>query len=67
MKEASRFPWECIFCGEAKPPRARAKGKAPITCGDRACKQAYNRCWKRDRPIVAALVARNLLGATPCP
>ena len=36
---------ECPFCGS---PRKAHRTKRHLTCGDPACKAAYQRLWKRD-------------------
>jgi hypothetical protein len=41
------FPWEFPFC-EDYLPVSGGPGRKPEICGDEACVQAYNRCWKRD-------------------
>lgn len=38
-------PTECPFCGD---PRKASRLKPHLTCGDEACKRAYQRLWKRD-------------------
>lgn len=45
---AAAAPGECPFCGARRAKRKRPSGRAPLTCGDAVCAQAYDRCWRRD-------------------
>jgi hypothetical protein len=69
MRAGLQFPWECIACGDAKPPKKK-KGRSSDTCGDEICKRAWNKFWHRDRRAAAQAavpiyVSQRLLGATP--
>lgn len=46
---------ECPFCGE---PHKQHRTKRHLTCGDPACKAAYQRLWKRDLRRLVTEVGR---------
>lgn len=49
MMAGREFPWECVACGEAVPPkRSSSTGKLRIVHGEPVCLAAYRKLWRRD-------------------